>query len=376
MRSHPHFAARRCFVVTPLLAIGFCLACAMPAFVPAVLADDFNLTPHSTKGTDHVQGVPYDGGRLHGDTVEDPFVITGSFYFGTGNTCGFTNDYEETCPFDESFSPDVVYEYAPGVELNLRVSLCESSYDTKLYIYDFAAGYGYGSPLVCNDDACGLYGYRSSIDFTSQPGHTYDIVVDGYSGDCGDYTLDIHEITPQVLECPDGVLLEGEPNCYDDYEDHFNGGCGSDPVIFSYLTGTAHGEPFQVCGTSGTFFSSGLGNRDTDWYQLDVSEENEITFECVAEFPLIILIIDGNAGCDGQQVLNFATADPFAPATLTRTFAPGTYWFWVGPLAFGGVPCGSVYVMTISGYTSGSSSVPEEGPVQDTTWGSVKREFR
>jgi hypothetical protein len=360
----------RCAAVGILLVAGLGFACALPAFVPSARATDLNLTPHSTKGTGHVQGVPYDGGRLQGDTVEDPFIITGWFYSGTGNTCGFTNNYEETCPFDESFSPDVVYEYSPGAGLSLRVDLCPSDYDTKLYIYDFAAGHGIGSPLACNDDACGELGYRSSIDFTSQPGHTYDIVIDGYSNDCGDYTLDIYEIVPGNLECPDGALLEGEPDCYDDYDDHFNGGCNATPPVFTYLTGTPQGEPFTVCGTSGTFYFGGEGTRDTDWFQLDVSEENAITFQCVAEFPLGISILDGNAGCDGMQYLDFASADPFEPATLTRTLAPGTYWFWVGPLNFGGVPCGSAYVMTITGYTAVVT------PAETTTWGAVKHRFQ
>jgi hypothetical protein len=358
-----------------LLALGLCPVFALTALAPAALATDSNLTPRSNKGTDHIQGVPYDGGRLQGDTIEDPFIITGSFFSGTGNTCGFANNYEEMCPYSSN-SPDVVYKYTPDMGLDLRIDLCSSTYDTKVFVYDFEAGYGFGHPLACNDDAgCGITGYQSRIDFATQAGRTYYIVVDGYSGDCGDYTLDIYEIMIEVVECPAGGRIEGEPDCHDDYDDTFNGGCNSTPPVFTYLTGTPQGERFDVCGKSGTFFSDMLGNRETDWYQLDVSQTNGITFACVAEFPLQIYMLDGNAGCSGVQILDSATAYPFEVVSRTRTFAPGTYWFWVGPSVYGGVPCGADYVMSITGYTSGSSGVPEESPDRGTTWGAVKSAF-
>jgi hypothetical protein len=254
--------------------------------------------------------------------------------------------------------------------LDLRIDLCASTYDTKVFVYDFEAGYGFGHPIACNDDAgCGITGYQSRIEMFTQAGRTYYIVVDGYSGDCGDYSLDIYEVIGGNVECPDGALVEFEPDCYDDFVDIYDGGCNSTPPVFAWLPGTGHGEPFDVCGTSGTYLFQGSAYRDTDWYQLDVWQENQITFQCVAEFPLQIYMIDGSHGCESLQVLDSATADAYVTASLTWPFAPGTYWFWVGPYAFVDVPCGSLYVMTISGYTSGCS------PAETTTWGSLKQAF-
>jgi hypothetical protein len=351
---------------TPVLIFALAVFIGWPLSASAV---DPSLSNVPTKGTDHVQGVPFDGGRLQGDTVEDPFVIDNALFFhDTGNTCGFTNDYEETCPYDESLSPDVVYQYTATTSLNLRVDLCASIYDTKVYVYDFAYGYGFGNPLACNDDACGVSGWRSQLDFFAETGHTYHIVVDGYSGDCGDYTIDVYEIIIEWLECPAGASLEGEPDCHDGYVDQFNGGCNSTPPVFSSVPCSPTGETITICGTSGTYDDAAY--RDTDWYELNITETNTITFMCTAMFPLAIFMIDGNNGCEGLTILEYGTAGIFETATLTHTFLPGTYWLWVGPSSFTDIDCGTLYVMTVTGYTSSTS------PTEAGTWGEVKQAFR
>jgi hypothetical protein len=53
------------------------------------------------------------------------------------------------------------------------------------------------------------------------------------------------------LECPVGALLEGEPDCYDGYVDSYNGGCNSNPYVFSVLDPA--GGTITLCGTSGVF---------------------------------------------------------------------------------------------------------------------------
>lgn len=325
------------------------------------------------KGCDHVSGVPFEGDRTQGDTVEDPFVIAGLPFETSGNTCGFAHDYDEICPYGESNSPDVVYVHHEYGGLYVEVNLCASLYDTKVFVYDFAAGFGIGNPIACNDDAaCGITGYQSRVELYFAPGHTYHIVVDGYGSDCGDYDLQIHEIIYEILECPLGALTEGEVDCYDDYADAFNGGCNSTPPIFSVLEGSVGGAPFSVCGTAGNFTFGGEPYRDTDWYEVTVEQDSEITFECSANFPVTIFFLDGNQGCEGLQILDFDQAGYFPDyAQLTRTFAPGTYWFWVGPSVFEQVPCGSLYVMTVTGYVG-----PIPSPVETTTWGALKGRFR
>jgi len=134
------------------------------------------------------RGLPLDG-----DTIENAIPITDPYGSYSGSTVGYTDDYDEACPYPGSTAPDVVYVLeAPGAGW-LDISLCNSLYDTKVYVYEFANGFGFGNPLACNDDAgCGYSGYQSLIE--SAPisiGHTYYIVVDGYGASSGDYTLDL-----------------------------------------------------------------------------------------------------------------------------------------------------------------------------------------
>ncbi|MFH1680466.1 MAG: hypothetical protein ABIH26_07465 [Candidatus Eisenbacteria bacterium] len=343
------------------------------AVAPPAAGDPPSVSRSFVKGDDHLSGVPVPGGRTEGDSIENAIPIPSLPFMDAGNTCGFADDYDEACPYPNSTSPDVVYEYAAPYMMYGIIDLCESGYDTKVYVYDFDGGYGFGNPYACNDDACGTNGFRSEIyPILFEGGHTYHIVVDGYGGDCGNYVLGVHEIFVEILTCPSGALLEGEEDCHDDYDDQFNGGCGTHPTpVFSPLAGTPGGAAFSVCGTSGTFLNDGLQFRDTDWYELHVAEENTITFECAANFLVEIVVLDGSGGCESYEILEFATAGLFPDmASITRTYQPGTYWFWVGPSVFYGVPCGSLYVMTISGFTSGPSAAAE------SSWGTIKTLFR
>lgn len=325
------------------------------------------------KGSGQITGVPFEGGRVQGDTIEDPFFITEIPAYETGNTCGFTLNYDEMCPYGGN-APDVVYEFFNEYERVVHIDLCESLYDTKVYVYDFEGGYGFGNPWACNDDSdCGPYVYRSELLVELLPWTTYHIVVDGYGSSCGEYILQINEYIVEEPECPAGALMEGEPDCYDDYIDGYNAGCSGIPdPVFQPLEGTPNGERFDLCGTSGTYLVYGMEYRDTDWYQLEVQEESTITFECYADFPVQILTLYGSEGCQGMYIIESDQAPGFPDvASITHTYEPGIYWFWVGPYVFSGVDCGSLYVMSITGYEGQGPT-----PVVPATWGRVKGRFR
>jgi len=281
-------------------------------------------------------------GREGGETCATATVIGGLPYSDAGYTCDNVNDYDEICPYGGSTAPDVVYSYTPAVNEVVDITLCNGSgYDTKLYVYQGSCP---GVLVACNDDACP--GYVSELlNVSLTGGNTYYIIVDGYGGDCGNYIIDITSYQPCDVVCPGGGIPEGEPVCYDEYVDNYNGGCNTPPNY-----------PFQnincnttICGTSGTYLFTGLNYRDTDWFKLVITQQTTLTFKCVAEFPLLIFLIDaGTENCSDFSILTSATANACDTATITWSLEPGVYWLWVGPSVFSGVTCGSEYVAIVN----------------------------
>jgi hypothetical protein len=148
--------------------------------------------------------------RKLGDTCASAFVLDGVLPISaSGTTAGFSNNYDEACPYGESTAPDVVYRYSPASNVTVDVLLCAglTDFDTKLYIYDSCPP-AVGSPLACNDDACASdagHGFVSALwNLPLQAGTTYYIVIDGYGNEAGNYTLTLRESSVPPT-CPDAV---------------------------------------------------------------------------------------------------------------------------------------------------------------------------
>ena len=150
--------------------------------------------------------------RQGGNTIGEALVIPSLPYLTSGTTSGYTNNYDEACPWS-STSPDVVYAFTPAEDLIVNIDLCGSSYDTKLYVYENE--HTPTSPIACNDD---FYGFSNpcgswvsalfSLYFTA--GNTYYIVIDGFGGNSGAYALEITGTTP-----PSPPI--GFNDCYDPF---------------------------------------------------------------------------------------------------------------------------------------------------------------
>ncbi|MBT4536975.1 MAG: hypothetical protein HOC30_04290, partial [Candidatus Marinimicrobia bacterium] len=140
------------------------------------------------------------GGGGNGETIEEAILITSVPYDDTQNTANFMDDYDEVCPYTGSLSPDVVYAWiaSPG---QYHVDICDSDYDTKLYIYDEDQNL-----IDCQDDTCSSpdgSSFRSDININITTAGWYYVVVDGYGSQAGTYNLSI----------TDGFLLsEGHDN--------------------------------------------------------------------------------------------------------------------------------------------------------------------
>jgi hypothetical protein len=305
--------------------------------------------------------VPPPGHLQGGDTIETAVVIPELPYYTTGTTAGYTNDYDEMCPYD-SISPDVVYEFTPYHTTYVDIWTCESSYDTKIIVYENEVTPG--EPYACNDDNQDCPGppYRSWIQtLMLHEGNTYYIIIDGYGGDYGDYLLTVEEIFIHELcevVCPPGAFDEGEPDCYDGYWDETNAGCSGS--AWSYP-----GMNTFICGTSGNFNSN--TSRDVDWYEAALTETKTINWCVCAAFEARLWIIDGRLGCEGAYIMAEQTAPTQILSCLTLTLDPGTYWFVISTDGWIDVPCGSEYV----------ASLFEEGysPVETASWGMIKAKY-
>lgn len=261
---------------------------------------------------------------LPGDTCANAKIITGEPYTDLGSTCGYTDDYDESCPFNQPGAPDVVYRYAPAWDTVVDITLCltETDYDTKLYVYE---GECPGNLIACNDDACSTASHPAA--FVSklswvflQAGHTYYIVVDGYGGACGTYELLLIPPPPCVVPCPPGALDEGEP-CGTDT----NGGCGLNPPAYGLIS-----DGQTVCGTS--YYDGNL--RDTDWYRIEVEPGDPVLYGITvqAEFDVQVMFIrDDGEDCTGLEIY-YAEGAPCQEVFLATPPAPTSIdYIWIAP---------------------------------------------
>lgn len=307
--------------------------------------------------------IPNQGGENIATAVNIPVLP----YSDSGNTCANINDYDAVCPFTGSTSPDVVYRHSPGSDIAVDIDLCDSGYDTKVYVYE-----NNSSTLVaCNDDACGSDGFRSELlCVPMSAGNTYYIVVDGYFGACGSYALNVTECTPCVADCPMGGQIEGEPVCFDDYKDAYNGGCNATPNVFSFIQCEGDGNA-TMCGEYGGFFHgpSGFNYRDTDWYELDSAESPGATVTAYGVYASLFGYINASLGCGAPVFQDFLTVNPCDAAVFVLPANP--VWFFAATSGFGAAAgaCGGDYLIEVDGYQCGPVSV------EDASWGQIKNKY-
>ena len=191
-------------------------------------------------------------------------------------------------------------------------------------------------------------------------------MVDGYNSACGSYTISVTENGPCDLTWPPGAFPEGEPDCYDGYYDSYDGGCNGSGWIYTCP------DSQTFWGNSGTYLYQGLSYRDTDWYST-WGTGSTMTETCVAEFPLLLVFIYGTSCADPRY--DYTVAHACQTVSLSHTVAAGVEaWMWVGPSQFNGIPCGSHYVLSLSGLGPGYPCGGEA--TEPTTWGAVKSLYR
>jgi hypothetical protein len=71
-----------------------------------------------------------------GDTFADAAVIDWLPFVDSGTTVGYNLDYENDCGDSLLNGPDVCYSFTPEVDMMLDFSLCQSGFNTQIYIYE------------------------------------------------------------------------------------------------------------------------------------------------------------------------------------------------------------------------------------------------
>jgi hypothetical protein len=289
-----------------------------------------------------------------GENIASAVVLNGPLPVSvSGTTAGFQDDYDEACPYPGSEAPDVVYAYTPSSSMLVDIDLCGSAYDTKVFVYENAATPGI--PYGCNDDyyfdlPCGMYVSKiEALQLTG--GYTYYIIVDGYSSEAfGDYNLAISQADtePQCIWgidiiCPAWAVAESE-TCGEDE----NGGC-------NMPEGTEYWEPVPGSGATycGTLWADN-GNRDTDWFELVLTEPSMIILTANADrqvfYGLVETTTPGAPSCSGTTGITnpISQAGPCNETSIDLGLVnPGTYWFIVGMTADDGFPCTNHYLFDI-----------------------------
>lgn len=269
-------------------------------------------------------------GTPEGDSVQYAIEIPALPYQDTLNTsfC-YTNTIGNS-------SEDVFYQYIANdacVE-SINVSLCGSTFDTYLRIYDAQM-----NQLDATDDDCGAQ--SEILDFPVTVNDTFYIVVEGYSSYTGEYYLDI---TANTL-APLAVLSQMDVVCGNDTDGSATVGTG-DPSA-SYLWDANAGNQ-----TGATAVDLGVGTYYvTATYPSGCVYTESVTI--VAQNPAItanpaVSDVSCNGGTDGIAVLN----EGGGTGTLTtdwggedpNALAAGTYTYTISD----GAGCQLTDIVTVN----------------------------
>ena len=215
----------------------------------------------------------YNGPKQGGEDIASATVITGLPYSDAGTTTGAADDYDPIlsgfCP-SQTNAPDVVYSYTPTAGELITVTSCNSSYWTRLFIYENDSL----TMVACNQysDSCADPFHAAIYNTPVTPPNTYYIVVDGGpdSGDrFGEYEIDITALPPvDTLRIHPALADAGNGNLLltyrmDDYDSvilwsssmddgqSFSGGVYWDitPGVGDYQTIESYGDGTAFHGT-------------------------------------------------------------------------------------------------------------------------------
>src|SRR5437867_2499532 len=281
-------------------------------------------------------------------------------------------------------SPEQVFQWTPTVSGTATIQTCgaATTFDTVLYLRSGVCSTGPEVAAGCNDDTCpnatGLF-RASRITPTVTAGQTYFIVVDGYGGAQGTFSL---TVTPPADPVPTTTTtLPGGGACSSPTAIPAPGGtfsgttsgtsalagsCGrsgeSPEQVFQWTPTVSGTATIQTCGAATTFdtvlyLRSGVCsggpevaagcNDDTCPNATGLFRASRIT-PTVTAGQTYFIVVDGYAGAQGT--FSLTVTPPEDPVPTTTTTLPG------------GGACSSPTAIpapggTFSGTTSGTSAL-------------------
>jgi len=143
---------------------------------------------------------------------------------------------------------------------------------------------------------------------------------------------------------PPGTSFEQE-SCGDDINGGCNGGIYEPAAIGAQIAGT---------------FWANAGTRDTDWFEITVSQATEISLEIFSNMPCFAAVV--NTSC--SSIIGDPTTGA-CPGTTAVCVVPGSYYVVALPSVFSGYACGASvgneYTLKIGGVACDASP-----PANDT----------
>jgi len=255
----------------------------------------------------------------------------------TGQTTSEDDDFDASCN-PGSGAKDVEFTWSPPADGEYKIDTVSSDFDTVLMVYEDGCG---GNERECNDEGPTVGPAYSEVTMLIDVAETVLIVIDGYNGQEGNYTLNIQP----VEECGDSIDNDndGDTDC-DDSDCTYDAECVTcDETYLGSATGeVATGDTFSsdddidpdcnqggqspdeeyrwTAPTSGRFrfdtfgsdFDTVLEVRDTTCFGelLDCNDQDELYQpQSMVDVDLgagqdVVVLVDGYQGQVGNFVLN------------------------------------------------------------------------
>ncbi len=306
----------------------------------------------------------------------NPTVIPAQGGTFSGTTSG-TSSQAGSCGNSGS-SPERVFQWTPTVSGTATIETCGAgtSFDTVLYMRSGLCASA--SEVGCNDDACsnstGLF-RASRLTPAVTAGQTYFIVVDGYVGAQGTFSL---TVTPPAAATTTTTTLTGSSTT----TTTLAGACNN-PTVIPAQGGTFGGTTSGTSSQAGSCGNSGTSPEQVFQWTPAVSGTAAIQ-TCGAGTSFDTVLYVRSPSCTGSEITSGCNDDActnsaglFRASKLTPEVTAGTTYFIVvdgyggaaGSFALQVTPPGAATTTTTTGAstTSTSTTTTTTRPATTTT---------